>query len=519
MGKISQQQLPLHQERISGDGSSSNGSRICFSMECVCKVVNFKCFVVVILSVSVFLSAIRWGLPHHSNKSGFDAKEAVKNSATVQAYFRLQKPVSVLIPILRKLEYDINEEIGVPSMKVAVLSMHPAHIVNSTDVIFGMLSDPIDAPVNTVYLSVLRSSLIGVFLQQINLTLTNSTFGQPALFEILKFPGGITVIPDKSASIWQIPQIFFNFTLHNSIYDIVQNFDELKEQLTSGLHLAPDESMYVQLTNEIGSTANTPVTVQISVTSDRGGILPQRLKQLAKTITGSPSRNLGLDNSVFGKVKQISLSSYLRNTLHASSPTPSPAPSPGGNEYAEPSYPPDISPLYSPAPLPHLRHRSPCYDCDAPSPSDGNNPISPSPSDRPHYSPTPISNSPEPSIFYTSPPHPSPHCGSEISPSPAPSRSKPLSPSSFSPSQSEPLPPTLSPHSLTPATPKAPTSQTTPGLSPLPSVAYSSSPDKEKRNGKSSDSPSSSSYVTAPPSKTGMFLIVMLLTLHWLCWA
>ncbi|KAL6537311.1 hypothetical protein OROMI_025845 [Orobanche minor] len=101
-------------------------------------------------------------------------------------------------------------------------------------------------------------------------------------------------------------------------------------------------SMYVQLTNEIGSTVNTPVTVQISVTSERGGIVPQRLNQLAKIITGSPSKNLGLDNSVSGKVKQISLSSYLKNTLHASVRTPSHAPSPGGNDYAEPSHPPDI---------------------------------------------------------------------------------------------------------------------------------------------------------------------------------
>lgn len=515
MGKINQQQLPVHQQEIDGVGSSSS----MWGFSKMCKVFNFRCFVVLILSVSVFLSAIRWGLPHHSTKSGFDAKSTIKNSATVQAYFRLQKPVSVLIPLISKLEYDINGEIGVPSTKVAILSLHPAHVLNSTEVIFGLLSDPINAPINAVYLSVLRSSFIGLFLQQLNLTLTNSTFGQPSLFEIVKFPGGITVIPDHSASIWQIPQIFFNFTLHNSIYDIEHNFDVLKDQLTSGLHLTPDENMYVQVTNEIGSTADTPVTVQVSVTSDQGGILPQRLKQLAQTITGSPSKNLGLDNSVFGKVKQISLSSYLRNTLHASTPTPSPAPSPGENEYAEPSYPPDISPSHSPAPLPHLRHRSPCYDCGAPSPSDGNNPISPSPSDRPNFSPPPISNSPEPSIVYTRSPHPSPHCGSEISPSPAPSQSKLLPPNPSPQSQSDPLPPTLSPHSSTPATPRAPTSRTTPGLSPLPSVAYSSSPGKEKRNGKSSESPSSLSYVTTPPLKTCTFLIILLLTLHQLYWA
>ena len=247
------------------------------------------------------------------------------------------------------------------------------------------------------------------------------------------------------------------------------------------------QNIYVQVTNEIGSTVDTPVTVQISVTSDQGGILPQRLKQLAQTITGSHSKNLGLDNSVFGKVKQIRLSSYLRNTLHASSPTPSPAPSPGGNEYTEPSY----SPSYAPAPLPHLRHKSPCYDCTAPSPSVGNNPISPSPYHQ-HYSPNPKSNSPEPSNVYTHAPHPSPHCGSENSPSPAPSQSKPVPPSPLSPALSNPLTPTLSPHSSTPATPMAPTSQTIPGLSPLPAVAYSSSPGKGRINGMSSDTSSSS---------------------------
>nr|XP_017248353.1 PREDICTED: uncharacterized protein LOC108219417 isoform X1 [Daucus carota subsp. sativus] len=515
MGKISQQQLPLHQQEIDGVGSSDH-SGICFSMwgaSKLCKVCNLRCLVVLILSVSVFLSAIRWGLPHHSKKSGFDAKSEIKNSATVQAYFRLQRPVSVLIPFMSKLEYDINEEIGIPSTKVAILSMHPAHVVNSTDVIFGMLSDPISAPINAIYLSVLRSSFVGLFQKQVNLTVTNSTFGQPALFESVKFPGGITVIPKKSASPWQIPQIFFNFTLHNTIKDIEQNFDDFKVQLTSGLHLAPDENIYVQVTNEIGSTVDTPVTVQISVTSDQGGILPQRLKQLAQTITGSHSKNLGLDNSVFGKVKQIRLSSYLRNTLHASSPTPSPAPSPGGNEYTEPSYSPDISPSYAPAPLPHLRHKSPCYDCAAPSPSVGNNPISPSPYHQ-HYSPNPKSNSPEPSNVYTHAPHPSPHCGSENSPSPAPSQSKPVPPSPLSPALSNPLTPTLSPHSSTPATPMAPTSQTIPGLSPLPAVAYSSSPGKGRINGMSSDTSSSSSF----SSKTWTFLIFMLLTLHQLCW-
>jgi hypothetical protein len=51
---------------------------------------------------------------------------------------------------------------------------------------------------------------------------------------------------------------------------------------------------------------------------------------LAQTITNSSSTsgNLGLNHTVFGKVKQISLSSYLKHSLHSrdGSDAPSPAP-------------------------------------------------------------------------------------------------------------------------------------------------------------------------------------------------
>lgn len=504
MGKIDQQ-LPLHQRQI--DGASDSG--ICcegcsMGLSRMCRVLNFRCIFVLILSVSVFLSAIFWVLPHHSRKSGFDAADEIKHSATVQAQFRLRKPVSLLVPRIPRLEYDINEEIGVPDTKVAILSMHPAWNSNWTNVMFGYISDPLNVPINIVSLSVLRSSLIELFLQRINLTLTTSTFGQPSSFEILKFPGGITVIPEQSVSIWQIPQIFFNFTLPNSIYEIKENFVELKEQLTLGLHLTPDENIYAQVTNGNGSTRDPPVTVQVSVLSDLGSIVPQRLKQLAQTITGSPAKNLGLNNTVFGRVKQISLSSYLNSTLHAPPPTPSPAPSPEQNDYAEPSYPPSpaISPSYAPAPLPRFRHLPPCFNCDTSSPSDGSYPASPSPANGPHHSLPPKSNAPAPSPIDTHSPCPSPHCGSEISPIP------------FSPSQSNPLSPTLSPHSLTPCPPPmAPTSQTAPGLSPLPVVAYSSSSGQDKEKGKSSaPPPTSSAYITAPSLKTWLFFIFTLLT-------
>ena len=108
--------------------------------------------------------------------------------------------------------------------------------------VFGFLSNPKNSTIDPVSLSVLRSSLLDLFNQRSNLTLTTTIFGQPASFDILKFPGGITVIPPKqSASMWMLTQSLFNFSLANSVREIEDNFDELKEQLKSGLQLKPYE--------------------------------------------------------------------------------------------------------------------------------------------------------------------------------------------------------------------------------------------------------------------------------------
>lgn len=123
------------------------------------------------------------------------------------------------------------------------------------------------------------------------------------------------------------------------------------------------QNLYVQITNKFGSTTTPPVIVQASVLSDYGSLLPQRLKQLAQTITGSTGKNLGLDNSVFGYVKSISLSSYLKDTLSASPPTPSPAPSP---EPTGPSMTPCPGPsAYPPSPSPDTSDLPPSFNSDA----------------------------------------------------------------------------------------------------------------------------------------------------------
>ncbi|CAK7357030.1 unnamed protein product [Dovyalis caffra] len=399
-----QQQQRRHDD---DDDERRNRNRLFLCERCSMGLsrISFKCVFVLVLSLCLLVSALFWIFPFHSSVgsiNGFDAKDEIKLSATVQAYFRLVKPVAQLVTHIARLEHDINDEIGIPNAKVAILSMHQLNASNWTDVVFGFSPDPINVPINMVSLSVLRSSLIELFLEQSNLTVTTSIFGQPSTFEILRFPGGITLIPMQYASIWQMPQILFNFTLNNSITEVLDSFGELKNQLEFGLHLRRFENVYVKITNEDGSTITPPVTVQASIVSDLGTLQLQRLKQLAQIITASPVKNLGLNNSVFGKVKGVVLSSYLKGTLHATPPTPSPAPSPQLSDCAEPSVSPypAISPSLPPATAPS--------GFSIPS--------------EPYHSFAPV-NSPAPSV---TPAYPPQHClqhGSATPPSNSPSRS------------------------------------------------------------------------------------------------
>lgn len=404
MGK-SQPQLPLHNNQLQQQ-QNPNGSLLflqCYTR--IAQLCSFKCVFILLLSLSVSLFSVFSIFHFHHGKLEFDANDSIKNSATVQAYFRLEKPVSFLVPQIMRLEYDINDEIGVPGTQVVILSIHKSGSSNWTNVLFGVLPKPLNSPINPVSLSVLRSSLVEIFTQSSNLTLTKSIFGVPSSLEILKFPGGVTIIPKLSPPAWMLPQVLFNFTLHNSLHEIEDNFLELKEQLKSGLQLMPYESVFVQVTNKVGSTQDPPVTVQASVVSTLGSLDPQRLKELAHQITGSPSsKNLGLDNSVFGKVKEIRLSSYLSHTLDA--PTPSPAPSPDYHMGPTISPPPASSPSAPNSPSPAM-----VPSCGGFNMSPGPSPIS-DPSDHafpprasPPRSETPPNLSPLPAVSYGSRPH------------------------------------------------------------------------------------------------------------------
>ncbi|KAI0494885.1 hypothetical protein KFK09_025031 [Dendrobium nobile] len=242
------------------------------------RVSSVRCVIVLLFTIGVLISTIFWIAPITDFGSRFIPDDAHAASAEIQASFILEKPFSLLALHARRLEYDIFEEIGVPNAKVSIISMHPTTSIKSTYVAFGVLPEPRNASISPPALSLLRSSLIELVLQQINLTLTPSIFGETLSFEVLKFPGGITVIPLQTSSIWERTKALFNFTVSNSINHIQDNMKKLKDQL---------KIVYVQMTNVNGSTIAPPVTLQASILSDNesGTLLPNRLKQLAETIT------------------------------------------------------------------------------------------------------------------------------------------------------------------------------------------------------------------------------------------
>lgn len=123
---------------------------------------------------------------------------------------------------------------------MVILSLEPSAGPNTTKVVFGVDADAKYSKLSSTTESLIRASFEFLVVNQ-SFHLTKPLFGDPFSFEVLKFPGGITIIPPQSAFLLQKAQIRFNFTLNFSIYQIQVNFAELTSQLKSGLHLAPYE--------------------------------------------------------------------------------------------------------------------------------------------------------------------------------------------------------------------------------------------------------------------------------------
>ncbi|GFY84643.1 hydroxyproline-rich glycoprotein family protein [Actinidia rufa] len=288
------------------------------------------------------------------------------------ASFMLKKPISLLEDNILRLEGDIFDEIEAPTIKVEIVSLKPLTGSNITKVVFAVVSDERNSKVSSTTQSLIRASFVSL-VQQYPLRLTASLFGDPFSFEVLKFPGGITISPPQSAFLLQKVQILFNFTLNFSISQIQDNFNELTSQLKSGLRLAPYENLYIKLTNSKGSTVAPPTTVQTLVLLTIGNLPSQaRLKQLAQTITGSHSKNLGLNNTVFGRVKQVRLSSILQHSLGGdASPTPAPLPPPHHHHHHHHHHHNDVyrAPAISPAPVPASKIYAPATKKGSPAPA------------------------------------------------------------------------------------------------------------------------------------------------------
>ena len=129
------------------------------------------------------------------------------------------------------------------------MSLDPLPRSNTTKVVFAVDPDGKYSEMSAAAISLIRASFKYLVIRQSYLQLTTFLFGVPSVFEVLKFKGGITIIPQQSVFPLQTVQTLFNFTLNFSIYEIQSNFDELTSQLKSGLHLAPYEVCHYYLSS------------------------------------------------------------------------------------------------------------------------------------------------------------------------------------------------------------------------------------------------------------------------------
>ncbi|KAK6942117.1 hypothetical protein RJ641_027494 [Dillenia turbinata] len=325
------------------------------------RVVSFRCVFALLLGLAVLVSALFWLPPfyNHNRDQGYPDPDSRFQDYDIVASFKVKKSVDILKDNVLRLEDDISGEIDGAATKVVIFSLEPSDVSNTTKIVFAVDSDSRNARISLPAESLIRANFEYLVIHQ-SLRLTESLFGIPFSFEVLKFRGGITVIPPQSAFLLQKVQISFHFTLNFPIDQIQESFQELMSQLRSGLRLASDENLYISLTNYEGSTVARPTTVQSSVLL-AVGITPSttRQKQLAHTITNSHAKNLGLNNTEFGRVKQVHLSSILPLGGDAPSSSPSPTPLPLSHHHHHQHHLAGFAPTSAPVPAPERGSHAP----------------------------------------------------------------------------------------------------------------------------------------------------------------
>uniref|UniRef100_A0A0D9VLH7 DUF7036 domain-containing protein n=1 Tax=Leersia perrieri TaxID=77586 RepID=A0A0D9VLH7_9ORYZ len=314
------------------------------------RALDAKCVLVMFLSIGILLLAVFMLLPLHASKSIPDdhpgilpaylsplrihlsKEKAIISPGEIQASFFLLKKREQLISHVRSLQKEIYREIGVPNTTVSV-SMYSSQYRDSTHVKFGIIPSLRNSPISAQSKIALRKKLIQLTLEQFNLSLTQSVFGDPYCLEILEFPGGITVPLPPDGNICLTP--LFNVTLNTTIHQLKVNFKDLENVLRIVLQLTPEEELIVEITNENGSTIDLPVTVQISIAC----LETYRVKQLSHTITKLIPKNLGLNSTIFGIIDHLWLPPHIKSSIPPSAPNPAPAPSlfPSNPQHSQPT--------------------------------------------------------------------------------------------------------------------------------------------------------------------------------------
>ncbi|CAL5055984.1 unnamed protein product [Urochloa decumbens] len=202
------------------------------------KVISAKCLSVLLLAVGGFLSPLFMLL--HLRASGGGVPDDPDIVAEIEAGFILLVPHSQIASQRGTLEKEIYNQVGVPNSKVS-LSMHPYNYTDTTYVKFGVLPDPRNTSMSKKSINTLRTSLIRLTLQQLNLSLTPSVFGDPLCLEILGFPGGITVLLPHNDSHSDSIQHIFNITFDSTIREVREFLEEMKNELAKILQQTPDE--------------------------------------------------------------------------------------------------------------------------------------------------------------------------------------------------------------------------------------------------------------------------------------
>ncbi|KAL1191496.1 hypothetical protein V5N11_002320 [Cardamine amara subsp. amara] len=463
MGKNTdeEQNLPVSDGAVTAR-NSRRISRCCCVWISSC--VSLRCVLILAFSAAVFLSALFWLPPFLglADRGDLDLDPRFKDHRIV-ASFDVEKPVSFLEDNLLLLENDITDEISFPMIKVVVLALERLGDLNRTMVVFAIDPEKEHTKIPAEIESLIKAAFETLVQKQLSFRLTESLFGEPFLFEVLKFPGGITVIPPQPIFPLQKAQLLFNFTLNFSIFQIQSNFEELASQLKKGINLAPYENLYITLSNSRGSTVAPPTIVHSSVLLTFGS--SSRLKQLAQTITGSHSKNLGLNHTVFGKVKQVRLSSILPHSpTTSSSPSPSPQPETHQHHHHHPRHH-------------HHHHHELAPEPSLSPPTKGFAPV-PAPT---KHSPLPLRNPPCPYEkrrpkannalnHHTAAPTPAPH---RSQPHPHPPAPNPSPPRHHAIPVSSPLPHVVFAH-IPPPSKSSPESEPIGNITPSPSPTPSS---------------------------------------------